>query len=111
MKGIIEMTWNLFLDDERFPPNDGREWVIARNHDEVVHLIANVYGTIPSYVSFDHDLGGEDISVKFIWWMIDAYLDERITSFTTQYYVHSQNPIGAANIRSLMDGFIHSEVK
>ena len=29
--------YNLFLDDERFPPDDGREWVVARS---VVDAIA-----------------------------------------------------------------------
>ena len=30
------MTWNLFLDDERFPPDDGRDWVIARSYGDAM---------------------------------------------------------------------------
>jgi hypothetical protein len=43
--------------------------------------------------------------------MIDAYIDGKITTFPVNYYVHSQNPIGAENIRRLLSGFIASEVK
>ena len=103
------MTYKLFIDDERWPADDGTEWVIARSSEDAIAAVESL--GVPDFISFDHDLGGEDTSIKFIWWMIDAHLDERIASFTTQYYVHSQNPIGAANIRSLMDSFIHSEVK
>ena len=103
------MTYKLFLDDERWPIEDGTNWVIARSSADAIAAVENL--GVPDFISFDHDLGGDDTSIKFIWWMINAYLDGRIASFTTQYYVHSQNPIGAANIRNLMDGFIHSEVK
>ena len=103
------MTYKLFIDDERWPIDDGTQWVIARSSADAISAV-EILG-VPEYISFDHDLGGDDTSIKFIWWMIDAYLDERITSFPTQYYVHSQNPIGSANIRSLMDSFIHSKVK
>lgn len=109
MKGIIEMTWNLFLDDERFPPNDGREWVIARNHDEVVHLIANVYGTIPSYVSFDHDLGefinGDGYKVAKYLVDLDLYTEVKIPE-DFSFYVHSQNPIGKANIEGYLNNYL-----
>ncbi len=49
------MTYNLFLDDERFPPNDGKDWVIVRSVQEAVDYV-EVNG-LPSFISFDNDLG------------------------------------------------------
>ena len=103
------MTYKMFLDDERFPPRDGTSWVIARSSDEAIRTVKTL--GVPAFISFDHDLGGDDTAIKFIWWLIDMYIDGNITTFPTEYFVHSQNPIGAANIRHLMDGFIASEVK
>lgn len=49
------MTYRLFIDDERFPSNDGNKWKIARNYRDVkLHFFG--YGS-PSFISFDHDLG------------------------------------------------------
>lgn len=103
------MTYRLFIDDERFPPDDGNSWVIARSSDEAKQMVLD--RGIPSFVSYDHDLGGDDTSIKFIWWLIDLYLDGTIQSFPTDYYVHSQNPVGAKNIRNLLDGFIRCEIR
>ena len=101
------MTWNLFLDDERFPPEDGREWVICRNRGDVVLTI--MARGMPSYISFDHDLGqdeptGHDIAKLIVDWdMNDRYysLPEDFS-----FYVHSQNPIGKANIEGLLNNYL-----
>lgn len=103
------MTYKLFIDDERWPIDDGTKWVIARSSADAIAAVEGL--GVPDYISYDHDLGGDDTSIKFIWWMIDAYIDGKITTFPVNYYVHSQNPIGAENIRSLLGGFISSEVK
>jgi hypothetical protein len=44
----------LFLDDERFPPDDGSEWVIVRSAFEAM-LYCMDHGC-PEFISFDHDL-------------------------------------------------------
>lgn len=98
------MTYKLFIDDERFPP-DG-EWVIARSSAEAIAII-NAAG-MPSFISFDHDLGGDDTARRFIVWLTDQIVDEHLTlppGFS--FYVHSQNPIGAEWIRGTMDGLIY----
>lgn len=100
------MTWKLFIDDERFPASEG--WVIARSSEEAIQKCRE-YG-FPSFISFDHDLGGDDTSIVFINWMIEQTLDS-ITSgpphyFPRDYFIHSQNPVGRDNIKSLMDSFI-----
>lgn len=102
------MTYRLFIDDERYPPNDGHEWIIARSSQAAIDCI--VTNGIPSYISYDHDLGGDDTSMRFIVWLIDSYLDGVLTEFPNKYTVHSQNPVGARNIRGILDGFIASEI-
>lgn len=102
------MSYRLFIDDERFPPNDGREWVIVRSSNEAVECIRT--RGIPDFISYDHDLGGDDTSMRFITWMIDAYLDGKIDTFPVNYTVHSQNPVGARNIAQLLQGFIATEI-
>jgi hypothetical protein len=97
------MTYKLFIDDERFPATT--EWVIVRSSEEAKDAVRN-YG-IPRFISFDHDLGGDDTSMAFIHWLIKIVLDSNgHMKFPAEYYIHSQNPVGAANIKSLMDSAI-----
>lgn len=97
------MSYKLFIDDERFPV--GEDWVITRSSVAATYVICT-FG-IPNYISFDHDLGGEDTSVVFIKWLIEHILDNNLALPPDfEYYVHSQNPIGKKNIESLMDSFI-----
>lgn len=99
----IKPSYKLFIDDERFPVTN--DWVIARSSDEAIAMVT-MHG-MPTEISFDHDLGGDDTSRLFIMWMVDALLDGLITipeGFT--FSVHSQNPIGAEWIRSTMRGII-----
>ena len=102
----------MFLDDERFPPNHGTEWeidwVIVRSSNDAIQYVQS-HG-LPAFISFDHDLGGDDTSRKFIIWMVDWMLDNQI-SFKDRdfdFYVHSQNPIGAEWIRGTMTGMIRT---
>lgn len=103
-------TWKLFLDDEREPVGTG--WTVCRNVAEAV-AVAKIF-QLPSYVSFDHDLGDgpapegyDNTGFGFAKWMIDQVLDDQlILPKDFDFYVHSQNPIGAANIRSLIRSFL-----
>lgn len=98
------MNWKLFIDDERSPPSD--DWTVARSSIAAMALV-KVYG-MPMEISFDHDLSGDDTSMLFIYWMIERILDDinRIPR-GFKYYVHSQNPVGKANIIGLMDSFLN----
>lgn len=102
------MTYNLFIDDERFPP-EGKKWKIVRSSQEAIDYCKQ-FG-LPSFISFDHDLGGDDTSIKFVQWMIDKCLDNPALFFPTDYTIHSQNPVGAKNIKSLMQSFINFKYK
>lgn len=91
--------WKLFLDDVRSPEEQG--WTIARSSGRAIRL-CTLWG-MPNQISFDHDLGGEDTSIKFILWMVEALIDEEIQlpkGFS--YTVHSMNPVGVENIHGHM---------
>lgn len=99
------MKWNLFLDDERYPINNKWNWVIARNFDDAVWCVKH-YGP-PQSIYFDHDLGGTKNGYDFAKWFCDMIIDGYVSMPNDfQYYVHSQNPIGAENIRNYMDNFL-----
>ena len=95
--------YKMFIDDERFPVDDS--FTICRSSNEAInHVKAN---GLPIFVSFDHDLGGDDTSIIFINWLIEHILDNNLSFYERfDYYVHSQNPIGAVNIRNKIDSFI-----
>jgi len=106
------MTYRLFIDDERFPVEDGKIWLCARSSNDAILLSYNLGA--PKFISFDHDLGGTDTSIVYIDWMINRTLDlieldidPGLIRFPKDYVVHSQNPIGEANIHGKMKHFIH----
>lgn len=99
------MNYKMFIDDERFPPEDGADWKICRNHADVIHTMVD-HGW-PQFVSFDHDLGeNEPTGMDIAWWFVDLDLQENTMPRDFAFYVHSQNPIGAENIRSLLNGYL-----
>ena len=99
------MTYKLFIDDERFPVDP--HWFVARTSEEA-KIAVSTYG-MPSFISFDHDLGDVDTSMRFLHFLRDRLIDsdpgfEFPADF--EYTIHSQNPIGAANIDGLMRNLI-----
>jgi hypothetical protein len=97
------MSYRLFIDDERMPPDDGTTYVIVRNSDEALRTVVD--RGLPSFISFDHDLGGDDTAMIFLRYLIDYCLDHGLTLADVSYYVHSQNPIGKQNIIGLWESF------
>jgi len=107
------MTWKLFLDDERYPANGewDHTWTICRSLKEATQM-CHLMG-LPRYVSFDHDLsegisvdGFENSGMGFARWMIEQCLEGHLTwPENFEWYVHSQNPVGAENINSLMENW------
>lgn len=95
------MAYRMFLDDERDPPRDGQEWVVVRSYDEAVAYMAD-HG-IPTFMSFDHDLGGEKTGMDVAKWLVAHVLDRGLDLSDFSFYVHSQNPVGARNIGMLLD--------
>ena len=107
-------TWKLFLDDERDPVGNG--WTVCRSVAEAV-AVTELFG-LPSYVSFDHDLGTgpapqgyDNTGMGLAHWLADQVMDGAVLPKSFEFYVHSQNPIGAANIRGFMRNFLDSHKK
>lgn len=100
------MTYKMFLDDERFPPDDGTAWVIVRSSEQAIECVQE-FG-IPRFISFDHDLGGDDTSRNFIHWLSDYMMNNEFTFVGRDFNfdVHSQNPIGARWIRGTMTAMV-----
>lgn len=94
------ITYNLFLDDIRDPPDN--TFVVARSSEHAITLIKMV--GYPVFMSLDHDLSGEDTTMVFLKWLSDHYYDADI-----KYVVHSSNPCGVKNIVSFMESWKKSK--
>lgn len=100
---MIEMSWKLFIDDERMPNQP--DFIIARNSYDAIWMINN-YG-IPIEIAFDHDLGGQDTAMRVVSYLEDlVYIKEvKLPEFFT-FSVHSQNPVGKQNIIAAMSRLV-----
>ena len=109
------MNYGMFIDDEREPGKSLLEmdlaWVIARSSAGAISTMESM--GCPSFISFDHDLGGDDTAMKVVNWMINEDLmqgRELGISFIEPgfaFCVHSQNPIGADNIQKLLQSYLN----
>lgn len=121
----------LFLDDERKPSDvtwidiGSGPWEIVRSYDEAVAWVQQ--NGFPDVISFDHDLGYEKFDTNengiivvtdsrpapsgfdFAKWLIeyDMDLSPGFDGFPEdfKFTVHSMNPVGAKNIRGLLDSY------
>lgn len=96
----------LFLDDERYPADTllatGTEVITCRNFNEAVSAV--FLRGFPSHVCFDHDLGeASKTGFDFAKWLVHTQLDNEPKEI--KYSIHSQNPVGFANIKGLLDGY------
>lgn len=120
----------LYLDDLRLPTTtiDGyQSWTVVRNYEQFVRHIKD--NGIPDLISFDHDLADEHMADYFnnqahgvntidykrfkektgvdcLNWLIELVMDnpEEVKPFTV--WVHSHNPLGAANILHKASNFM-----
>jgi hypothetical protein len=118
------MSYNLFLDDYR-KPEDAFDytnnqlyligWVVVRNYDEFVKTILE--RGVPSIISFDHDLADahyesqqhydeykEKTGYHCAKWFIDYCIDNE-KELPAEILIHSMNPAGSLNIKSLFDTY------
>lgn len=103
MCNVTEGIMKLFLDDVRTPP-DGN-WIVKRSSKDGIEFVLTK--GCPTFISFDHDLGGEDTSMIFINDLITNVLDQKVNiPDDFDYYVHSANPVGSENIKSKMNNFL-----
>ncbi len=93
-------NWFLYLDDLRSPPNDGRNYVVARTPDEAMGLIRT--RGLPAFMSLDHDLGPDLDTMQFLQAL---YREFPCPPSFPAYHVHSANPVGRANIISFLESW------
>jgi hypothetical protein len=119
--------YRLFLDDIRVPCDIYKmtknsvyleDWEIVSNYTEFTEYIT-IHG-VPSLVSFDHDLSDihyvmntgktidyslyeEKTGYSCASWLINYCIDNKVK--LPAYLVHSMNPVGATNIRYLMENY------
>jgi hypothetical protein len=127
----------LFLDDERVPADVtwitignskayhesvGAKWHIVRSYKEAVQWVLD--NGFPDIVSFDHDLGYEEVHTTasgiaivtnateeksghdFAKWLVEHDLNTNTMPTNFKFTVHSKNPEGAKNIQGLLDGYL-----
>lgn len=101
------MKWVLFIDDLRdvldvITNKDHLAMTyMARDSQEAWNLVEK-YG-VPSVVYFDHDLGGDDTSIRFINRLIEHDMNNDIIKHPFEFVVHSANPVGVQNIKGKLD--------
>ncbi|WP_152057095.1 cyclic-phosphate processing receiver domain-containing protein [Aliarcobacter butzleri] len=104
----------MFLDDIRVPKNDYD--VIVRSFEEAVNFVKE--NGIPTFISFDHDLGCDEMGnilksgYDFAKWLVDMDI-ENIYKFPNNFTfdIHSANPIGKNNIKSILNNYLLFKVK
>jgi hypothetical protein len=102
--------YKLFLDDVRelsrvHPDADPNDWVVCRDYNRAVAVIQH-HGW-PTFISFDHDLGEDTLTgYDLARWLVDRDLDQGDMPDDFAFAVHSANPVGAANIRGLLAGYL-----
>lgn len=85
-----------YLDDIRPMPSDFD--ILWKNT-----LEAKMYCIeqgVPSYISFDHDLGYGNTGFDFCKWLVDVDISNDCSFIPPDfdYDIHSANPVGAENI-------------
>lgn len=99
--------WNLFLDDERVPSdNDKKEYTICRSTKEAIEV--TLTQGCPKFVRFDHDLGNDDTGMAYARFICSLDMDKGFTFIPKdfEFEVHSQNPIGKANIERYLRAYL-----
>lgn len=96
--------YRLYLDDVREPKTD-HDWTVVRSFDAFTEVV--IERGLPTYVSFDHDLG-EDVPSGFdaAKWLVDFAIENELPLEDVETNVHSANPVGAENIRGLLRSYL-----
>lgn len=121
----------LFLDDERVPSGVtwdpefplGKQWFIVRDIDQFKKVIDWNLENI-EHIAFDHDLGPNHYprsvtdmgdhsdgrtGMDCAKYLVDQCIERNIK--IPNFSVHSMNPAGRENIRSLLNGFRRHQLK
>lgn len=93
---------HVFIDDERYPPNDGSHWVIVRDAPTAIKVIRANWERIDK-ISFDHDLGEPEAGTGYdVVTAIEQMVHDEQITMLPQMVVHSANPTGSARIQAVI---------
>lgn len=91
--------YHLYLDDVR--GNDGHDIVICRDYNSFIETI-DMRG-LPLSISFDHDLGAAKDGFDCAQWLINYCIKNRQN--LPEWSIHSSNPVGKKEIKSVLETF------
>lgn len=100
------MKYDLFLDDERAPAyiNTDHVVVVCRTMEQFISTVVHL--GLPQTFHLDHDLGLHTGSgADCIKWLIENFDTLKVAEKAPVFEVHSQNPIGRANILGYIKDF------
>ena len=83
----------IYIDDLREPLISEAEWV--KTYNETVSVLRSIPKDCCLMVDFDHDLGSDRTGYDIALWLVE-------NEYTGMFRVHSMNPVGRNNIRSLL---------
>jgi hypothetical protein len=96
--------YNLYLDDERTPKNE-TPFFIVRNYEDFKYTIME--NGIPSYISFDHDLGDTKTGYDCANWLQCYVIMNGVKiPYNFNYNVHSANPVGVKRIVDCIESLL-----
>jgi hypothetical protein len=100
------MYTKIWLDDLRAAPDESW-WVCYSSAEAIFFLTVSVDNGDPFLISFDHDLGGDDTSMREVNYLIIRDMDENYSFLKNfDFKVHSANPVGAENIRLKLENHL-----
>ena len=100
--------YKLFLDDIREPYSP--DFIIARSTDQAIQIIQEK--GFPYFFSLDHDLGDNTLTgLDFVKWVIEYDLDNNVIPDDFTFNIHSANPPGAENMKSLLESYLSFKKK
>lgn len=95
-------------------------WVVVRDFPELKDFLYSDFNPLPiRYISFDHDLGTDENGriklngYEIAKWLVDndLYSEGRILASDFDFYVHSQNPVGAEAIRNYLRNYLEYRIE
>lgn len=98
----------LYIDDIRNPKGSFDK--ITRSSAETIEYLTR-FGC-PEYISFDHDLGGDDTAMIIVKFMVEMDLDMSGDFIPNRFdwNVHSANPVGADNINGYLTSYMGTKL-
>lgn len=99
------MSYKLWLEDlaDTIKPAPDATWKVARSSAEAIAILKE-HG-VPSFISFDFDLGENDTAEVYYKYLAENYYDSEVPD----YEIHSENNQGWKLIQSYMESWRKSQ--